>query len=106
MLVAAELAYSMVVTEKCDVYRFGVLALEVLIGNHPGELISDLHSSPDQRIGLADVLDPRLSSPVGQRLEHKLSFMLNLAILCSHANPQFRPTMRSVSQQLEVGCFL
>ncbi|XP_022736186.1 MDIS1-interacting receptor like kinase 2-like [Durio zibethinus] len=103
--VAPELAYSMAVTEKCDVYSFGVLALEVLTGNHPGELISYLHSSPDQRIGLADVLDPRLSSPVEQQSEDGLSFMLNLAILCFNPNPQSRPTMRSVSQQLEVGCF-
>ncbi|XWS51590.1 hypothetical protein CRYUN_Cryun12cG0189800 [Craigia yunnanensis] len=103
--VAPELAYSMAVTEKCDVYSFGVLALEVLMGNHPGELISNLHSSPGQKIGSADVLDPRLSSPVGQKLEEELSFMLNLAILCSLVNPQSRPTMRSVSQQLEVRCF-
>ncbi|XVF08468.1 hypothetical protein REPUB_Repub07fG0005900 [Reevesia pubescens] len=103
--VAPELAYSMAVTGKCDVYSFGVLALEVLIGNHPGELMSYLHSSPDHRICLADVLDPRLASPVGQKLEDELCFLLNLAILCSHSNPLSRPTMRNVSQQLEVGCF-
>ncbi|XP_021286713.1 MDIS1-interacting receptor like kinase 2-like [Herrania umbratica] len=102
--VAPELAYSMAVTEKCDVYSFGVLALEVLMGKHPGELISYLHSFSDPRIGLADVLDPRLSPPIGQKDEDELSFMLNLAILCSHAYPRSRPTMRSVSQQLEAGC--
>ncbi|XP_022756265.1 MDIS1-interacting receptor like kinase 2-like [Durio zibethinus] len=103
--VAPELAYSMAVTEKCDVYSYGVLALEVLMGNHPGELISYLHSSPDHKIGLEDVLDPRPSSPVDQKLEDELSFVLNIAILCCGANPQSRPTMSRVSQQLEVGCF-
>ncbi|GAY59663.1 hypothetical protein CUMW_196240 [Citrus unshiu] len=37
--IALELAYTMVVTEKCDVYSFGVVALEVLMGTHPGELL-------------------------------------------------------------------
>ncbi|KAK9193068.1 hypothetical protein WN944_003764 [Citrus x changshan-huyou] len=37
--IASELAYTMVVTEKCDVYSFGVVALEVLMGTHPGELL-------------------------------------------------------------------
>ncbi len=41
----AELAYTMVATEKCDVYSFSVLVFDVLMGKHPGELITDLHSS-------------------------------------------------------------
>ena len=40
----AEFAYTMEVNEKCDVYNFGVLALEVIMGKHPGELISFLSS--------------------------------------------------------------
>ncbi|THG11015.1 MDIS1-interacting receptor like kinase 2-like [Camellia sinensis] len=44
---APELAYTMGVIEKCDVYSFGVLALEVLMGSHPGELISSLKSLVD-----------------------------------------------------------
>ncbi|KAF6141749.1 hypothetical protein GIB67_027927 [Kingdonia uniflora] len=42
--VAPELAYTMRVTEKCDVYSFGVLALEVLMGKHHAEFISSLTS--------------------------------------------------------------
>ncbi|XP_061994885.1 MDIS1-interacting receptor like kinase 2-like [Rosa rugosa] len=37
--VAPELAFTMAVTEKCDVYGFGVVALEIIMGRHPGELI-------------------------------------------------------------------
>ncbi|XP_042479641.1 MDIS1-interacting receptor like kinase 2-like [Macadamia integrifolia] len=33
--VAPELAYTMKVTRKCDVYSFGVLTLEMLMGRHP-----------------------------------------------------------------------
>ncbi|MFQ6630695.1 hypothetical protein Gotur_008570, partial [Gossypium turneri] len=36
--IAPEFAYSLVVTEKCDVYSFGVLALEILMGKHPGDI--------------------------------------------------------------------
>ena len=36
----------MEVNEKCDiVYSFGVITLEVIMGNHPGDLISFLLSS-------------------------------------------------------------
>ncbi|KAK9077703.1 hypothetical protein SSX86_006040 [Deinandra increscens subsp. villosa] len=43
--IALELAYNMIVTEKCDVYSFGVVALETIGGKHPGELLSSLNSS-------------------------------------------------------------
>ncbi|KAL1531759.1 MDIS1-interacting receptor like kinase 2-like [Salvia divinorum] len=33
--IAPELAFTMVVTEKCDVYSFGVVALEIMFGDHP-----------------------------------------------------------------------
>ncbi|KAJ6952920.1 hypothetical protein NC653_041915 [Populus alba x Populus x berolinensis] len=41
---APELAYTMKVTEKCDVYSFGVVTMEVMMGRHPGDLISTLSS--------------------------------------------------------------
>ncbi|XP_031275298.1 MDIS1-interacting receptor like kinase 2-like [Pistacia vera] len=36
--VTPELAYIMTVTKKCDVYSFGVLILEVILGKHPGDV--------------------------------------------------------------------
>ncbi|XP_026397270.1 uncharacterized protein LOC113292602 [Papaver somniferum] len=38
--VAPELAYTMKVTEKGDIYSFGVVIFEVLMGGHPSELIT------------------------------------------------------------------
>ncbi|XP_057976144.1 MDIS1-interacting receptor like kinase 2-like [Malania oleifera] len=62
---APELAYTMMVTEKCDVYSFGVLVLEVIKGEHPGDLVSSisLSSSLSENMLLKEVLDQRLSTP-------------------------------------------
>ncbi|KAL4594543.1 hypothetical protein ACB092_12G026300, partial [Castanea dentata] len=99
---APELAYTTVVTEKCDVYSFGVLVLEVLMGKHPGELITNLNSSTSTSTPLKDVLDDRLSPPRSLKIADELALMQNLALLCLQANPQSRPTMRSVCRQLEM----
>ncbi|KAI8003489.1 putative leucine-rich repeat receptor-like protein kinase [Camellia lanceoleosa] len=100
--IAPELAYTMAVTEKCDVYSFGVLAIEVLMGSHPGELISSLKSLVDQRIELEDVLDRRLSPPSSQKIEDELNSIVKLAQWCLCVDPQSRPTMSAASQVLEI----
>jgi serine/threonine protein kinase len=60
-----ELAYTMEVNEKCDVYSFGLLTLEILMGKHPREFISYLSSSAFTTLNmpLKDVLDQQLSLP-------------------------------------------
>ena len=92
----------MVVTEKCDVYSFGVLVLEVLMGKHPGELITGIQSLVGTNVHLKDVLDDRLSPLTSQKIAYELDLMLNLAISCLHTNPQSRPTMQRVCHQLEM----
>ena len=90
----------MVVTEKCDAYSFGVVALEVLMGRHPGELLSSLSSpSSDQKIMLIDVLDPRLSPPVDRMVMQEIVLVTTVALACLHSKPQFRPTMQRVCQE-------
>ncbi|XP_043705163.1 probable leucine-rich repeat receptor-like protein kinase At1g35710 [Telopea speciosissima] len=97
--IAPELAYTMVVTEKCDVYGFGVLVLETIMGRHPGELVSSLSLPNAKDLILNDVLDSRLPPPT-QLVAQDLSFSMMLAIACLHTNPRSRPTMQYVSQEL------
>ncbi|CAL5435675.1 unnamed protein product [Camellia sinensis] len=103
---APELAYTMEVNEKCDVYSFGVLALEVIMGKHPGDLISSLLSSTSssstltaQRIFLKDVLDQRLLPPRNQVAE-QVVVVAKLAFACLRTTPLSRPTMQQVASIL------
>ncbi|KAG8482723.1 hypothetical protein CXB51_024253 [Gossypium anomalum] len=101
--IAPELAYSLVVTEKCDVYSFGVLALEILMGKHPGELLSTLSSSSSpsniQNVMLNEILDPRLSPPRSRKMTGDIAFVAVIAFACLRAKSKARPTMKSVSQE-------
>ncbi|KAG4182027.1 hypothetical protein ERO13_A09G018733v2, partial [Gossypium hirsutum] len=99
--IAPELAYSLVVTEKCDVYSFGVLALEILMGKHPGELLSTLSSSSScvQNFMLNEILDPRLSTPRSQKMAGDIAFIAVIAFACLRPRPKARPTMKLVSQE-------
>ncbi|KAK2639450.1 hypothetical protein Ddye_027245 [Dipteronia dyeriana] len=100
--IAPELAYTLKVTENCDVYSFGVFALEVIKGKHPGDLIPSL-SSPLTRenMVLKDVLDQRLPIPPSE-VQDEVIQMLNIAITCLHANPQSRPSMYMIAPLLSV----
>lgn len=99
---APEFAYTMRVTEKCDVYSFGVVALEVMMGKHPGDLLTSLpaiSSSEEDDLLLKDILDQRLDAPTGQ-LAEEVVFIVRIALGCTRVNPESRPSMRSVAQEI------
>ncbi|KAJ8759848.1 hypothetical protein K2173_009949 [Erythroxylum novogranatense] len=102
---APEFAYTLEVNEKCDVYSFGVLTLEIIMGKHPSDLITSFPSShssfplcvSDQLV--EESLDDRLSKPEDQ-MARTLVSIAKLAISCLHPNPHFRPTMQRISPEL------
>ena len=100
-LCVIELAYTMRVTEKCDVYSFGVIALEIVMGKHPGELIFALSSPIGKNTFLKDILDSRLSPPTTQ-VANELVTVVMTAFKCLDNSPHSRPTMQIVSQQLSI----
>ena len=64
----------MVVTEKCDVYSFGMVVCETIMGMHPGDLVTSLSSSSTQNTKLSDILDSRLSYPRRTRIANDSSY--------------------------------
>ncbi|XVF38552.1 hypothetical protein REPUB_Repub20aG0111800 [Reevesia pubescens] len=99
---APELAYGMEANEKCDVYSFGVLTLEVMMGKHPEDLLLSLSlpiSITNHHYSLKDLLDHRIPPPIDQVAE-EVVFTVKLAFSCLQTRPQSRPTMQQVSQKL------
>ncbi|KHM99294.1 Putative LRR receptor-like serine/threonine-protein kinase [Glycine soja] len=104
---APELAYTMEANEKCDVYSFGVLALEILFGEHPGDVTSSLLLSSSS-IGATSTLDHMsLMVKLDERLPHPTSpidkeviSIVKIAIACLTESPRSRPTMEQVAKEL------
>ncbi|KAI3868633.1 hypothetical protein MKX03_013143 [Papaver bracteatum] len=106
--VAPELAYTMKVTEKCDVYSFGVIILEVLMGRYPSEIItllsqnvmtSSFSSNIGQNISLRDILDQRIGTP-HDVVQNELMCIVKIGFTCLRGYPRARPTMEEVSAEL------
>ncbi|MED6176403.1 hypothetical protein PIB30_087868, partial [Stylosanthes scabra] len=97
------LAYSTVVTEKSDVFSYGVLALEIISGKHPADLILHIQASSDSNIiKLNEILDPRLSHPTNEHILKDLALIVNISVSCLQTSPQIRPTMRNIVRLLEM----
>lgn len=101
----AELSYTSVVTEKCDVYSFGVLVLEVIMGKHPKDLFQTILPSREQNIMVKELLDQR-PAPATTTEETDIALIIKVALSCIDASPQGRPTMqeayRTLTQQNNV----
>ncbi|KAK8278145.1 hypothetical protein V6Z11_D09G021300 [Gossypium hirsutum] len=82
--VSLELAYTMVVTKKCDVYK----------------VLSWLSSSTSLvNTRLIDVLDSRLPLPMSQLVAQNLARIATLAFACLNPQPKSRPTMKEVCEE-------
>ncbi|CAM0948845.1 unnamed protein product [Alopecurus aequalis] len=89
---APELAYTTRVTEKCDVYSFGVLVLELFMGHHPGEFLSSMAKKSRP---LEDFLDIRLPLPEAE-IASEIFKVAEVAVRCIEPDPSHRPTMQEV----------
>ncbi|XP_028791574.1 MDIS1-interacting receptor like kinase 2-like [Neltuma alba] len=98
---APEIAFTMHVNEKCDIYSFGVVTLEILMGRHPGELIHSLTEIPTSynNMPFKDVLDHRLPPPSNLIVE-QVMLIAKIALSCLNEDPRFRPTMEQVCLEL------
>ena len=70
-----ELAYTMNVTEKSDVYNFGVVAR----GRHQGKLLTSLSSS--QSVILNEILDKCLP-PLNRSVAQNISLVAAISFAC------------------------
>lgn len=104
ILFIAEYGYMMKITEKSDVYSYGVVVLEVLTGKQPIDptIPEGLHVVDwvRRRKGGKDVLDPALWGRPESELQEVVQ-ALGVALLCVNATPDERPTMKDVAAMLK-----
>lgn len=93
----------MKITEKSDVYSYGIVVLEVLTGKQPIDptIPEGLHVVDwvRQKKGV-EVLDPTLLSRPESEVDEMMQ-ALGVALLCVNSSPDERPTMKDVAAMLK-----
>ncbi|KAM2080242.1 hypothetical protein ACFX1T_034026 [Malus domestica] len=107
--IAPEYGYSLRITEKSDVYSYGVVLLEVLTGKEPmdNKIPEGAHIvtwvNTELRVRKRDftsVLDQQLILLSGTQTQEMLQ-VLGVALLCVNPCPEERPTMKDVTAMLK-----
>ncbi|XP_065875854.1 receptor protein kinase-like protein ZAR1 [Euphorbia lathyris] len=98
-------------TQKWDVYSFGVVLLELLTGKSPElspttstsmeipDLVRWVRKGFEQENPLSDMVDPTLLQEVHAKKEVLAVF--HVALACTEVEPDVRPRMKTVSENLE-----
>ncbi|KAJ4800080.1 Leucine-rich receptor-like protein kinase family protein [Rhynchospora pubera] len=104
--IAPEYAFTMKVTEKCDIYSFGVVLLELVTGQSPiqplekgGDLVNlvrrlMLDHDPESPT-VSGLFDARLDLKSKSTIE-EMFLVLKIALFCTSESPTDRPSMREV----------
>ncbi|GMJ02322.1 hypothetical protein like AT3G57830 [Hibiscus trionum] len=94
-------------TQKCDVYSFGIVLLEILTGRLPDAgpendekgLEGLVRKSFQEERPLPEIIDPTLLTEVYAKKQVVAAF--HIALNCTELDPELRPRMRSVSESLD-----
>ncbi|XP_074357211.1 putative leucine-rich repeat receptor-like serine/threonine-protein kinase At3g14840 isoform X1 [Apium graveolens] len=103
---APEYAMRGTLTDKADVYSFGIVALEIVSGmsntssRSEQETLYLLDWAHELKVkgNLRDLVDERLGSEFNEK---EATLIINLALLCTNVSPVVRPAMSSVVGILE-----
>ncbi|XP_057432287.1 probable leucine-rich repeat receptor-like serine/threonine-protein kinase At3g14840 [Lotus japonicus] len=103
---APEYAMHGYLTDKADVYSFGIVALEIIYGRNnttyrqtqEAFYLLDWARLLKEKGNLMELVDKRLGSGFNKE---EVMVMINVALLCTNASPTLRPTMSSVVSMLE-----
>ncbi|KAG7016379.1 Receptor protein-tyrosine kinase CEPR2, partial [Cucurbita argyrosperma subsp. argyrosperma] len=102
---APELAYTPKVSEKSDVYSYGVVLLELVTGRRPIEdeygeekdIVYWVSTHLNGRDNVLKLLDIKVASEV---VQNDMIKVLKIAVLCTRKLPSLRPSMREVVKML------
>ncbi|RWR96281.1 putative leucine-rich repeat receptor-like serine/threonine-protein kinase isoform X1 [Cinnamomum micranthum f. kanehirae] len=103
---APEYALRGYLTDKADVYSFGIVALEIVSGKSntsykpksEGIYLLDWAHVLQERGSLIELVDPKLGSEFNK--EEAIG-MITIALLCTNTSSTLRPTMSAVVSMLE-----
>ncbi|CAN8254440.1 unnamed protein product [Cochlearia groenlandica] len=94
-------------SQKCDVYSFGVVLMELLTGRLPNassenngeELVSVMRNWVKEEKPLSEILDHEIVKK-GYGDNKQVIAAIHVALNCTEMDPEVRPRMRTVSENL------
>ncbi|KAJ6381000.1 hypothetical protein OIU77_029824 [Salix suchowensis] len=94
-------------TQKCDVFAFGIVLMELLTGRLPESRPENDGKGLDSLVRnvfreerpLSEIIDPALLSEV--HAKNQVVAVFHIALNCTELDPELRPRMRTVSENLD-----